>query len=102
MHKNQKSDMSVSNVTNDLDGLAQRQKASIEGVDESFSSDLLNAGGRVVKGKLRKIDPNKVRLSRIANRSIDEEPPSHLKRLAELMRQAGTNTVPGGRIRLFV
>lgn len=93
MHKNEPTDLSSSVASNPASSVQLIERDS-ETVDESFSSDLLNAGGRVVKGKLRKIDPTKVRRSRIANRSIDEEPPSHFIRLAELMRQAGTNTVP--------
>jgi ParB/RepB/Spo0J family partition protein len=94
MQKIQASDPSASNVSLSSVEDCQSQRANYDDTDTSISSDLLNAGGRVVKGKLRKVDPRKVRRSRMANRSIDDEPSSKLLRLTELMRQAGTNTVP--------
>lgn len=94
MHKNQASDSSASNLTPGSFEDSQDQKTDDEQTYESLSLDLLNAGGRVVKGKLRKVDPRKVRRSRMANRSIENEDSADFRRLAELIRQAGTNSVP--------
>ena len=73
MHKIQASDSSASNLTPGSFEDSQDRKTDDEQTYESLSLDLLNAGGRVVKGKLRKVDPRKVRRSRMANRSIENE-----------------------------
>jgi hypothetical protein len=88
MQKIQASDPSASNVSQSSVEDCQSHRANDDDTDTSISSDLLNAGGRVVKGKLRKVDPRKVRRSRMANRSIDDEPSSKLLRLTELMRSS--------------
>ncbi len=55
---------------------------------------LLNAGKRIVKGKLRQIDPSRIRRSRFANRAIEDVHSVDYQILAELLRHSGTNIVP--------
>lgn len=62
--------------------------------DTTLSLTLLNAGKRVLKGKLRQIDPRRIRRSRFANRAIEDVHSIHYQSLVELLRHSGTNIVP--------
>lgn len=65
-----------------------------DSADAALDLDLLSAGQRVFKGKLRQVDPRNVRRSRFANRAIEDVTSLPHQQLVSLMKQAGTNTVP--------
>ncbi len=62
--------------------------------DNTVALNLLNAGKRLLKGKLRQIDPRHIRRSRLANRAIEDVNSIHYQSLLELITHSGTNIVP--------
>lgn len=74
---------------------ASRPSTTEDGeADTALSLTLLDAGKRVLKGKLRQIDPRRIRRSRFANRAIEDIHSDHYQSLLELLRHSGTNIVP--------
>lgn len=73
---------------------ASSSSAQDKEADDALLSDLLNAGKRFRKGKLRQVDPRRVRRSRFANRAMEEVGSPQFQMLADLVRQSGTNLVP--------